>query len=121
MSSLPLFMPADLRTFLRKPAITDEQATSAEKVVWGWLQPVLGLEVRPYPVPAKVFSWAIELGAIAHENPAGRTSRQLGPFQEQFSAERRAEILAEAGRGGLTATAPQGSFPEPLDYPDGTW
>lgn len=113
-----LFEAGDLSEWIGK-TITADRGQVLERVVWGWLKPRLGLEERPTPVPAEVFSWAIELGAIAHENPAGLSGKQLGSNSRQYSAERRGEILdeAEAYSGGGSG-APMGTFPDPLPYPD---
>lgn len=116
-----LFLDVELADHLQTQ-VTPAAALSAERLVWGWLKPVLGLAERPVPVPAEVWSWAIELGAIAHENPAGLASYQLGPERSQFSAERRGQILDEASRSGVTGgvgnESPRGSFPPPLSWPD---
>lgn len=114
-----LFTADDLTGWLGR-TVTASRAAAVERVVWGWLKLALGLSDRPEPVPAEVFSWAVELGAIAHENPSGLSSEQLGPAQRAFSAERRAEILAAAEFGGSSATGlqPQGSFPPAPRYPD---
>ena len=77
MATGALFEPQDLSNWLGK-TVADEKATSIEKVVWGWLKPQLGATERPDPVPDEVFSWAIELAAIAYENPTGLSARQLG-------------------------------------------
>lgn len=99
--------------------VSDARATVAERVVWGWLQPVLGAEDRPDEISDQLFSWAIELGAIAHENPAGLSSQQLGTSQRGFSSERRTEILADvAGEGSSGGLRPRGSFPAACAYPD---
>jgi hypothetical protein len=97
-----LFFPEELRLQLGAATIDSDRAEVAERVVWGWLKPVLGLTERPYPVPDEVFSWAIE---------------------QAFSMERRREILADAAGGGSSTAAlsPRGSFPDALSYPDGTW
>ena len=118
-----LFDENDLTNWLGKQ-VTKQRAASVEGVVWGWHKPILGLTERPYPAPAELFSWAIELGGIAHENPKGLKQRELGPYTEQFSTERREEILDEARNSpsaGGVSLKPTGCFPEPLDYPDGTW
>lgn len=118
--TLPIFSSNELGEWLGRD-VTETKARSIERVVWGWLKGPLGLAARPDPVPDEVFSWAIELGAIAHENPAGLSSRQLGSSQRAFSLERRNEIL-EMARGGVPGTvtvpSPSGSFPTALDYPD---
>lgn len=118
-----LFTAADLSTWLQDD-VDDDTATTIERVVWGWLKPVLGLTVRPDPIPEEVFSWAIELGAIARENPAGLARYQLGEESSQYSVERRNEILAEAGNGGRPAgdqLRPVGSFPDRPCYPANFW
>lgn len=121
---MPLFSADELKALLGAPTIDPDRAELAERMAWGWLKPVLGLSDRPDPVPDDVFSWAIELGAIAHENPSGLESKQLGPGSQQFSAERRREIIEQAGSGGAPIGAPpvpRGSFPDALSYPDPTW
>lgn len=91
------------------------RAVMAEQVVWGWLQPVLGLTERPTETQANLFSWALELGAIAYENPTGLASYQLGEERSQYSAERRDAVLATAAAGGVnpagSTASPRGSFP----------
>lgn len=118
-----LFSPQDLRDWLRAP-VTPEAAAIAEKVVWGWLRPVLGIAERPITVPAEVFSWAVELGAIAHENPTGLEYYQLGPERQGYSVERRNQILRDAEsyagtiNGGTSPGGPQGCFPPAQPWPD---
>lgn len=118
-----LFTAEELAEYLGT-TVTEARAYMVERIVWGWLKPVLALTDRPDPVSDEVFSWAIELAAIVHENPAGLSSQQLGPGSQTYSLERRQEILAEVAAGGgsiTTVHAPQGSFPDALDYPDGAW
>lgn len=117
-----LFSARDLADWLGR-SVAYEKAASIEKVVWGWLKPALGADTRPQPVPAEVFSWAIELAAIAHENPAGLSSRQLGTSQQSFSLERREQILreVEAGTATITSRVPRGKFPPARAYPDPAW
>lgn len=119
---MPLFTAKALSDFIREP-VDDATADQVEKVVWGWLTGPLGLDehaARPDPVGAQLYAWALELGAIAHENPSGLSSYQLGGEQRGYSAERRAEILAEvkSSRSGASAGSPTGCFPPPLAYPD---
>lgn len=115
--SQPLFDSVELGDFLRKD-VTESAAASAERVVWGWLSPVLGLTQRPDPpISDQLFSWAIELGAIAYENPTGDVTKQLGNLQVgSSSATRRAEILEAAT--STYALAPRGTFP-PAPTPAG--
>lgn len=119
---MALFSPVELGDWLELGGPADtERHTVVERVVWGWLKPILGLTERPDPVPDEVFSWAIELGAIAHENPDGRTAYQLGNERSQYSWERRNAILAEASNAGQPAgstASPSGRFPKPCPWPD---
>ena len=116
---MTLFTELDLKNLTGRE-VTQAQAETAERIVWGWLSPVLNLTDRPDPVPDAVFSWAVELGAIAVENPAGLESYQLGQERFGYSAERRREILAEAADGGVPGSGgrPQGSFPPACGWPD---
>lgn len=116
-----LFSAADLNSLPGVSGVTDEQATMVERIVWGWLKPVLGLTDRPTPVPDEVFAWAVELGAIAYANPNGLSYYQLGEERSGFSAERRVEILGEAASGGQAASSagrPRGCFPPAQAWPD---
>lgn len=94
--------------------VTEARGALAERLAWGWLKPILDLAARPDPVSDEVFSWAIELGAIAHENPAGRTAYELGDERSQFSAERRTEILQAAASGGRINDTSSSGVPTPL-------
>lgn len=112
-----LFTSDELSDWLGK-TVTAAKAVAVEKVVWGWLKPRIGATVRPDPVPDEVFSWALELAAIAYENPSGLDGKDIGPFGEQYSSERREEILAAAAAGGTGVLAPKGQFPPARPYPD---
>lgn len=118
-----LFTRAELTSWLGKP-ISDERAVLAEAIVWGWVQPILGWSSRPTPTPPALYSAAVGLGAIALENPSGLTRKQIGPFSEDYSVERREEILDELRNSGLpTGEAagvhqPMGDFPPAKCYPD---
>lgn len=117
----PLFTADDLTSWLGRD-VTEGKAATIEQVVWGWLKPALKAETRPSAVPDEVFSWAIELAAIAHENPAGLSSQQLGDEQQAFSIERRNEILREASSGASGgALSPRSNFPPARPYPDPAW
>lgn len=113
--AFPLFDATEL-TNLLGTAVSEERARAAEHVVWGWMQPLLGVEERPQPLTPQQYGWAIQLGAIAHENPAGLSSKQVGGVREDYSAERRQEILddIEAANPGVISRAPmpRASFPK---------
>jgi hypothetical protein len=108
-----LFMPGDLADYLQRP-VTDSTAIMAERVVTGWLQGATGVAAWPEPLPAEVFSWAIDLAVIACENPGGLLSSQTtGSITDQFARERANEILNQAKGKYGTAGGPRGKFPEP--------
>lgn len=120
--ALALFDENELSDFLRYP-VSEEAAAIAERVAWGWLTPVLGLSVRPEPCPDQVFSWAIELAAIAHETPNGAiTATANGATSDTYGAPRRQQILAEAKRwvdsSGAGRGSPIGCFPPARAWPD---
>jgi len=122
MTTARLFSADDLGDLLQG-SVTEAAAAAAERMAWGWLKPVLDIEVRPSPVPAEVFAWAVELGAIAHENPAGLSVYQLADERSQYSDERRNEILVTAAAGGRVNTnggtpTPRGAFPAAPCWPD---
>lgn len=121
MPTTALFTNDDLSTWLRQP-VSSEAAVLVERVVWGWLSPLLGITDRPDPVSDKLAAWAIELGAIAYANPEGLSRYSLDSETSEYSSERRDEILRIAAGGGTTpvgaALAPTGCFPSARDYPD---
>lgn len=121
MATTALFTTADLGSLLQC-SVSAAAAETAERLAWGWLRPVLAVDERPDPVSAELWAWAVELGAIAHENPAGLAAYQLGDERSQYSAERRQEILELAAAGGAVVSSgvprPRGSFPDPECWPD---
>lgn len=115
-----LFSQTELSDHLQYQ-VTAAAAVSAERVVWGWLKQATGLSERPDPVPEEMFSWAVELGAIAHENPGGLSTSTTGDEQSQWDRARRAEILDAAASGGTgtpARDAPRGRFPAAQSWPD---
>lgn len=122
---MTLFSAGDLGDFLQQD-VSAAAAATAEKIVSGWLQGA-GVDVTVSPVPATVFSWALELGAIAYENPASKSTVVTGGQTDgygQLQSERRAQILAAAAAatagstGATSATGPQGAFPLPSAWPE---
>lgn len=121
MSTTTLFTPAELAEWLGQP-VTPQRGVLVERVVWGWLKPVLKLDDRPTPVSEQLFAWAIELGGIAKVNPEGLASYELENEKSDYSSERRDEILRAAAGGGVipagSVAAPVGCFPSARRYPD---
>lgn len=114
-----LFDAQDLEDFLGERVAT-ETAETAERVVWGWLRPVLGLQSRPEEISDEIFSAGVELGAIAVSNPAGLTYEyDEGDERRGYRAERRKEILDELRTNDTGGTRrPRGSFPPAPGWPD---
>lgn len=121
MTTTALFTADDLNALPEISGVTEAEATAVERVVWGWLKPVLKVTERPDPVSDELFSWALELGGIYWNNPTDLDSKKTGPFEEKYG-ERAAEILHVAATGGATpagtALRPVGSFPAARAYPD---
>jgi len=122
---MPLFTAEQLGNFLQYQ-VEDAPAAMAEKVVSGWLSDAAGSVTFPDPLPPQLFSWAIELGAIAHENPGGLASETTGAKNTTWDRARRAEILGYVARwagndsyvSGAGVPSPVGSFPPARPYPD---
>lgn len=123
MATPPLFDSSQLTDYLQYP-VSAEHATIAEQVVTGWLVDAIGSTPFPDPLPPQMFSWAIELGAIAHENPGGLYSETVGDKTTSWDRQRRAEILGYVKAWATGAAAPgavpspTGSFPKARPYPD---
>lgn len=121
MATSQLFTSADLGAVLQS-TVTEASAVTAERLAWGWLKPVLGVDERPDPVSPELWAWAVQLGAIAHENPALLSAYQLGDERSQYSDEARQQILALAAAGGQVPSGgvprPRGSFPAAVPWPD---
>jgi hypothetical protein len=117
----PLFTAQDLTDWLQKP-IGDAQAAMCERVVWGWLKPILKLADRPAALTEEQAAWAIELGGIAASNPDALSRYVLEGEESFYDGTRRDEILRNAAAGGVTpaggAPPPRGSFPPATCYPD---
>lgn len=117
-----LFTATDLSSWLQA-TVPEDTAVMVERVVWGWLSPVYGNATdRPDEVSPALFAAALELGAIAHENPSGLTAYQLGEERSQYGSERRRAIIAEVAASvptpGGAEGIPRGRFPRAVPYPD---
>jgi hypothetical protein len=117
-----LFTASELSEYLGR-VVSAGEAAIAERVAAGWLAEATGVAVWPDPPPPQVFSWAIELAALAHDNPSALASRTVDGITDSYSRERWGQIMT-AARGssvatGLAAAAgPVGSFPQPVEWPD---
>lgn len=116
-----LFDAQDLEDFLGGRRVPTDTAETAERVVWGWLKPVLGLTERPTEISDELFAAAVELGSIAVSNPAGLSYEyDANDVRRGYQGKRRAEILDEL-RTTAAANAgrrPRGRFPKAPTWPD---
>lgn len=119
---MPLFTADDMNALPGVSGVTDAEATAVERIVWGWLKPVLKLDARPDEPSDELIAWALELGLIYRANPDGLAEYSLEAERSKYSSERRDEILRGAAGGGVTpggaALSPKGSFPPARCYPD---
>lgn len=109
-----LFDIDDLRKALQLPVaqFDTDAATIARRRASGWLMGPTGLTTWPATIPDNLWTWAIELAAIAYRNPAAASSESIDDHQVSWDdRQRRAEILEEA-RSAYGAASPQYSFPE---------
>lgn len=109
-----LFDLGDLPSWLQVPEVDAETATRVRRVSSAWLQDATGLTDWPSPVPDRLWAWALELAAIAFNNPTSLASETIDDYQMTVSDRlRRREILDSARQAYNTAGKPQGSFPDP--------
>lgn len=111
-----LFTLEQLASFVKED-LDASSATVARRVAYGWLSDATGLTTWPDPAPDTLFSWAIELAAIAHRNPDGALSEETDDHRVQYDRQRRAQILEAAGAAypspAPNTAGPQYSFPTP--------
>lgn len=117
MPSYPLVDEAELARFLQD-TIEPGKADIAIQVAQGWLIDATGLSEWPDPLPRVLWSWAVELAAIAYDNPRNYASRDVGAESYGYSAAaRRSAILEEAKKRFWTGNAPRGRFPPAEPWP----
>lgn len=130
---MAFFTPAQLKTWLRYESDDDFEPSAAqlaEKVVAGWLSDATkrdrgALEAAAAGDSPQVFSWAIELGGIAYENPTAMQDDQAGGTRTTWR-DRRSQILTDARAWGeaqptestTTSGLPRGNFPKARPWPD---
>jgi hypothetical protein len=112
----PLFSAQDLTSWLRQP-VSDDAADVVERVVWGWLKPLLtsqGITERPATRATSSrrgrSSWGDRL-----RQPRGARLLLLESESSKYSSERRDQLLRDVAGGGTTAPgaalSPVGTFP----------
>ncbi len=113
----PLLTVDDLGEFMRRQ-LKPTSAERAIRVAAGWLRDATKLTAWPDPVPDDLWAWALELAAIAYDNPTGRATQTDRDNAVGWMLGRRAEILAAASRRYATsASQPLYSFPPAVAYP----
>lgn len=116
----------ELELYLQHSVKADVEA-SAIRVAEGWLRAATtALTWPPSPVPEDLWAWAIELAAIAYNNPVGLVQRITDEDTRAWSTNRRQEILEAAahrygaGAAAVYADATSGvsNFPAAPRWPD---
>jgi hypothetical protein len=117
----------ELAVYLQHQVKADVEA-SAIRVAEGWLLAACtALTEWPAPVPDDLWAWAIELAAIAYNNPLGLVQRVTDEDTRSWGTERRKEILAAArqryGSGAATpvfsdSATGDSNFPPAPRWPD---
>lgn len=108
-----LFSFEDFASYLQVPEVDNETVTRVRRIASGWLMSATGATSWPVTIPDDLWSWAIELAAIAYYNPSGLSSESLDDHNVQYSAERRKEILTAARTSyNSGSTSPQYNFPD---------
>lgn len=108
-----IFDLGDLPVWLGDPEADPNRVALARRFANGWLMSATRLSSWPDPITDDLWAWAIELAAIAFDNPAGAASEGIDDHKVTYDRERRKEILDEARTAYAGATTPRGSFPEP--------
>lgn len=117
-----LFAPEDLAAYLQQD-LDLATVERCRRVAAGWLRSATGLTAWPDPITDDLWTWAVELAAMAYDNPAAWANETTGGEVTGYSAIRRREILDAAkaaypgGSGGGPQT-PVGAFPAAQPYPD---
>ncbi len=109
-----LFTNEDLASWLQIPEVDNSSADRARRYASGWLSDATGIIEWPDPVPDRLWTWGIELGGIAYNNPEGAASENIDDYRVQYDATRREQILDAARVAHASSSSgPQWSFPKP--------
>jgi hypothetical protein len=107
-----LFTIDEFASYVQQDVDTSS-ATVARRVASGWLKSVTGLADFTAPVDDQLFSWGLELAAIAFRNPDGAAEESTDDHDVTWDRARRKDILDAARVAYGTAGQPQYSFPDP--------
>lgn len=119
-----LFAPEDLAAYLQMD-LDLATVERCRRVAAGWLRSATGLTAWPDTIPDDLWAWAVELAALAYDNPAGWANETTGGEVTGYDRARRKEILDAAaaaygggGSGAAGPLSPVGAFPLAEPYPD---
>lgn len=102
----------DLASYLQQD-LDEETAVRARRVASGWLRSATALTAWPDPVPDDLWTWALELAAMAYSNPEMLSSETAGGTVSTTDRSRRQAILDAARQAYGVGRGPLYSFPEP--------
>lgn len=117
---MPVVYPDEVGSFLRA-TVDPGSVAVAIRVAEGWLQGATRIVVwPPDPVPPNIWSWAVELAALAYDNPRTMTRRTVGAITAEWNyrQNRRLEILTEARRYYAGEGQSLGDFPFAWPWPE---
>ena len=111
-----LFALDEFASYIQQDVDTST-ATVVRRVASGWLMSATGLSSWPNPVPDDLWTWALELAAIAYRNPSRSSMEAIDDYTIEkdmsMDAARQQEILTAARNGYGGANVPQYEFPDP--------
>src|SRR6266536_4896668 len=107
-----LFTDTELQLYVKE---TIDPATIAvvRRTAYGWLKDATGLADWHSPVADNLYSWGLELTAIAYRNPTSTASEGVDDYQVTWDRARRRDILNAARIAYSSAGQPQYAFPDP--------
>ncbi|MFI5839451.1 hypothetical protein ACIA8K_07025 [Catenuloplanes sp. NPDC051500] len=113
-----LFTLAELTDYLQQGPLIEASAIVARRKASGWLRSATELTTWPDPIPDDLWGWAIELAALAYDNPTLLASETVGATSRTTDRARFTAILDAAREAYRDGSAPGGggplhSFPEP--------
>lgn len=130
---MDLFTLEELRAFLRyapDDEFAPDSVQQAHDMAASWIADAADVddvaELWDGSVPKRLKGWAIELAAIAYENPTSAGEDSAAESSTSWRVDRRAQILARVtqwaistGRSSTSsAPLPTGSFPPAQPWPD---
>lgn len=107
-----LFALDDLASWLQRDLDT-ATATRARRAASGWLRSATGFDEWPSTIPDDLWTWAVELAALAYTNPELLATETTGANSATWERGRRDDILRAAKAAYSGSGKPLYSFPDP--------